>query len=299
MIYGDLHCDTLWRCFERRVDLSDPSLHLQKDPPFSHLQTYAIYIPDTVDDPYRYFRAVYAYAEEMMHRHPEMVLCKSAKEIDRAFEAGKKPYLLSVEGGGFFGANTEKNRRTAKELREKGIAFLSLCYNRGNGLAGGILDPNRGLSSLGKEVALLLREEGISLDLSHLNHRSADALLDLLPDGVVATHSNSFSLVPHPRNLTDDQIRALIEKKGLIGINFYPPFLSSEEEASVEDVLLHIRYMERLGGRDVIAFGSDFDGIDRTPKGLENLGAVPALAERVGNSAYLYGNLKRYLDRHF
>ncbi len=297
MMYGDLHCDTLWRCFERRTDLSDPSLQLKCNPPFSHLQTYAIFIPDTVDDPYRYFRAVYAYGQEMMHHFPHMVHCKSAKEIDEAFAAGKTPYLLSLEGGGFFGANAEKNRRTAKELKEKGIAFLSLCYNRGNGLAGGILSPERGLSSLGKEVALMLREEGISMDVSHLNHRSADAMLELLPDGVVATHSNCFSLRPHPRNLTDDQIRALIQKEGLIGINFYPPFLSDEDEATTEDVRHHIRYIERLGGEKVLAFGSDFDGIEQTPKDLSTLLAVPKLFDL--KEAYLYGNMKRYLDRFF
>ncbi|MBQ8600181.1 MAG: membrane dipeptidase [Clostridia bacterium] len=297
MIYGDLHCDTLWRCFERRVDLSDPLLQLKRDPPFSHLQTYAIYIPDTVDDPYRYFRTVYAYGQEMMRRFPNMVHCKTAVEIDKAFAAGKTPYLFSIEGGSFFGPDPEKNRRTAKELKEKGIAFLSLCYNRGNGLAGGNLSPERGLSSLGKEVALILREEGISLDLSHLNHRSADALLELLPDGVVATHSNCFSLAPHPRNLTDEQIKALIEKNGLIGINFYPPFLTAEEEASVEDVRLHIRHIERLGGQKVLAFGSDFDGIEHTPKDLTNLWAVQKLFD-LGES-YLYGNMKRYLDTYF
>ncbi len=297
MIYGDLHCDTLWRCFERRVDLSDPRLQLKKDPPFSHLQTYAIFISDAVDDPYRYFRAVYAYGQEMMRRFPQLVHCKNSREIDEAFAAGKTPYILSVEGGSFFGPDIEKNRRTAKELKDKGIAFLSLCYNRGNGLAGGYLTPERGLSPLGKEVALILREEGISLDLSHLNHRSADALLELLPDGVVATHSNCFSLTPHPRNLTDAQIKALIEKGGLIGLNFYPPFLTDEEEASIEDLMLHLRYIERLGGQRVLAFGSDFDGIEQTPKDLQNLLDVQKLSHL--DEAYLYGNMKRYLDLYF
>ena len=298
MYYGDLHCDTLWRCFERQTDLSDPSLHLRLNPPFFHLQTYAIYIPDGEQDPYRYFRAVYAYAEEMMHRHPKMVLCRSAKEIDLAFEAGKTPYLLSVEGGGFFGKDLEKNRKIAKELRRKGIAFLSLCYNRGNHLAGGISDPQKGLSSLGKEAALLLREEGVSLDLSHLNRRSADAILELLPDGVVATHSNCYSLTPHPRNLTDEQIKELIRKGGLMGINFYPPFLASRGRATLQDVKKHISYVEQLGGERILSFGSDFDGIDCVPLGLEDLHQVQKLAKGLKESC-LYGNMKRYLDAHF
>ena len=301
--YGDLHCDTLWRCFEARTDLNAPSLQLGRNPPFHHLQTYAIYIPDAIEDKYHYFRAVYAYGQELFRRYPEMVLCRDAKEIDAAFKAGKTPYLLSIEGGGFFEEDRGRNKCIARELKEKGIAFLSLCYNRGNHLAGGTLCPERGLSALGADVAELLREEGISLDLSHMNHRSADALLALLPDGVVATHSNCYTLAPHGRNLTDDQIRDIKEKKGLIGINFYPPFLSGKQQADMEDILLHIRYLERLGGAPVIAFGSDFDGIEATPDGLSSLGDLPALGSALERACtapaaaqYLYENMKRYLD---
>lgn len=294
--YGDLHCDTLWRCFENRTDLDDPTLQLKRKPPFRHLQTYAIYIPDTETEPYRYFRAVYAYGEELFRKYPEMVLCRRAEEIDRAFEAGMTPYLFSVEGGNFFGKDTERNRRIAKELKQKGIAFLSLCYNKGNDLAGGALSEG-GLTPLGREVALLLREEGISLDLSHLNHHSADDLLELLPCGVVATHSDCYALADHPRNLTDGQIRALIERKGLMGINFYPPFLTTKKNAYISDILLHIRHVMAMGGKDILAFGSDFDGIDRTPVDLKGLHDLPRLGDLI-NGSYLYGNMKRYLDDH-
>lgn len=295
-IYGDLHCDTLWRCFENRTDLDDSALQLKRKPPFRHLQTYAIYIPDTEEEPYRYFRAVYAYGEELFRKYPEMALCRTAEEIDSAFETGKSPYLFSVEGGGFFSSDMEKNRRIVRELKQKGIAFLSLCYNKGNALAGGILSEG-GLTSLGREVALLLREAGILLDLSHLNHRSADELLEFLPDGVVATHSNCYALADHPRNLTDGQIKALIERKGLMGINFYPPFLTNKKNAYISDILLHIRHVMALGGKDILAFGSDFDGIDRTPADLKGLHDLPRLGDLI-NEAFLYGNMKRYLDDH-
>ncbi len=292
--YADLHCDTLWRCYVNRTDLDDPALQLTRKPPFRHLQTYAIYIPDTEPDPYRYFRAVYAYSEEMLRKYPDMVLCRSGAEIDAAFSAGKTPYLFSVEGGGFFGRDAEKNRRIVWELKKKGIAFLSLCYNKGNALAGGVHSEG-GLTALGKEVALMLREAGISLDLSHLNFRSADDLLALLPDYVVATHSDCYALADHPRNLTDEQIKALIERHGLMGINFFPPFLTNKKNACISDILLHIRHILNLGGRDILAFGSDFDGIDRVPDDLPNLAALPRLGDLLSEQI-LYGNVKRYLD---
>lgn len=292
--YGDLHCDTLWRCFDHRSDLGDPTLQLTRQPPFRHLQTYAIYIPDTEAEPYRYFRAVYAYAEELMRQYPEQVLCRTAREIDAAFEAGKTPYLFSLEGGGFFGEDAEKNYRLIRELKQKGIAFAGLCYNRGNNLAGGTQSEG-GLTPLGREVALMLRQEGISVDLSHLNHQSADEVLALLPDHVVATHSNCYALADHPRNLTDAQIKALIGQRGLMGINFFPPFLTKKKNAYISDILLHIRHVLSLGGKEILAFGSDFDGIDQTPVDLPNLAALPRLGNLL-NDAFLYGNMKRYLN---
>lgn len=295
-IYGDLHCDTLWRCFDRRGDLNDPTLQLKRNPPFQHLQTYAIFIPDEVEDGYRYFRAVYAYAEELFRRHPEMVLCRSAKEIESAFSEGKTPYLFSIEGGQLFGSHPAKNERLISELQKKGIAFMGLCYNKGNALAGGALSEG-GLTSLGKEAALLLRDGGITVDLSHLNHRSADEVLALLPDHVSATHSNCYGLVKHPRNLTDDQIKSLIEKKGLMGINFYPPFLSAKKNAYIEDILLQIRYVLSLGGQEILAFGSDFDGIEETPVDLRTLEDLPRLGNLL-NEDFLFGNMMRYLSKN-
>ncbi len=306
MIYGDLHCDTFWRCYQERITPEHPNLQVRPRSDYRRLQTYAIYVGDHVRDPLPYFNAVYAYGTELFRRRGEMVLCRRAREIDEAFSAGKTPYLVSVEGGGFFSGKTVEDRKIVKELKKRGVCFLSLCYNKGNQLAGGILSPEKSLTEAGRNAALLLREEGISLDLSHLNRRSADALLEMLPDGVVATHSNCFSLCGHPRNLADDQILALKEKKGLMGINFYPPFLKAEGEASVRDVLAHLSYAEKLGAAGILSFGSDFDGINETPIGLRSSEDIPALAETLiaakGKEAaenYLYRNFKNYLDRVF
>lgn len=298
--YADLHCDTLWRCYDRRSTLDDPTLQLTRKPPFHHLQTYAIYIPEAVGEPYRYFRSVYAYAEELMRRYPEMVLCRSGAEIDATFAAGKTPYLYSVEGGGFFGGDHEKNRKIAAELQQKGIAFLSLCYNHGNALAGGALSKG-GLTEWGRDAALLLAEMGIALDISHLNRESADALLEISELSVVATHSDCFALTPHKRNLTDAQIKALIARKGLMGINFYPPFLKSSGEAAVRDVVDHVRHVLELGGEEILAFGSDFDGITETPVDLQTLSDLPRLSDALCaefgtalSEKFLYGNFRRW-----
>lgn len=302
--FADLHCDTLWRCYEQRLDLSHPSLQVKEHNSFHHLQNYGIYIPDSVGDSLAYFRRVYNHGKRLFDSHPQYVQCRNAKEIATAFDEGKTPYLISIEGGCFFNDSNSHNLAVVKELKEKGIAFVSLCYNKGNRLAGGILTPHLGLSATGKNAALLLREWGISVDISHLNHRSADEMLDLLPDGVVATHSNCFSLVDHPRNLTDDQIKELASKKGLIGLNFYPPFLSGKA-ASSYDVLRHLEHLEKLGAMESIAFGSDFDGMESNPSDLCSTDDLPTLYEnlfhKVGDRArrYCFDNVMSYLERHF
>lgn len=301
--YGDLHCDTIWKCYRHQSDLEDPTLEVRRHPPFKHLQTYAVYIPDGTKDPHEYFLAAHTYGEEVMRRYPDMHLCFNGKEIDETFSAGKTPYIYSVEGGGFFGEDMLKNEQIAIDLKKRGVAFISLCYNKGNHLAGGI-EVEFGMSALGKKVALMLRDMGLTVDISHLNHRSADQMLELLPDHVVATHSNCYALKDHPRNLTDGQIKELIHRKGLMGVNFCHYFLSAPEDAKILDLIDHFRHILKLGGESIAAIGGDFDGISCTPSDLPDLYAVKdlgsalekefgtALADRI-----LYGNMKDYIDR--
>lgn len=301
--YSDLHCDTLWKCYRHKSDLDDPSLEVKRNPPFKHLQTYAIYIPDGTKDPYAYFRSVHTYGEEVMRRYPNMILCRSGEEIDKTFVAGKTPYIYGVEGGGFFGEDMLKNEQIALELKKRGVAFISLCYNAGNHLAGGT-EVDFGMSPLGKKVALMLRDAGLTLDISHLNHRSADQMLELLPDHVVATHSNCYKLKAHPRNITDEQIKELICRKGLMGVNFCHYFLSAPEEARIADLIDHFRHILQLGGESVAAVGGDFDGMSKVPADLPDLYAVSALGDALETEfgaelaqKILYGNIKDYIDR--
>lgn len=301
--YGDLHCDTIWQCYRHGTTLDDPTLNVTRKPPFEHLQTYAIYIPDGTEDPFDYFKSVYAYGQEVIRRYPEMVLCRSGQEIDAAFAVGKTPYLYGIEGGGFFTEDALCNERIVKKLKAMGITFMSICYNEANRLAHGTKTEG-GLTELGKKVALLLRDAGITVDVSHLNHQSTDEMLDLLPDRVIATHSNCYALKAHPRNLTDEQIKKIIARKGLIGVNFCYHFLSSPELAKISDIVDHIRHIIRLGGEEAVAIGGDFDGMSNVPVDLPNLKAIPALGKALEQEfgtdlaeRILYGNMKDYLDR--
>ena len=101
--------------------------------------------------------------------------------------------------------------------------------------------------------------------------------MQLSKDPVLASHSNARTLCDHPRNLTDEQIRALAERGGVIGVNFCPAFLAKSGQASIDHVVEQITYLIKVGGADCVALGSDFDGIYQTPEGLEDYSRIPEL----------------------
>lgn len=105
-----------------------------------------------------------------------------------------------------------------------------------------------------------LEKNRIVIDVSHLNTLGFWDLCEIAERPFLATHSNCFEICPHKRNLDDLQIREIIRRKGLIGINFYPIFINGESDASFQEIRRHIRHILSLGGEDVIAVGSDFDG---------------------------------------
>ena len=115
----------------------------------------------------------------------------------------------------------------------------------------------------------LLNEKTIWCDVSHL---SEAAFWDTIQaaDYPIASHSNVYNLCPHPRNLKDDQLHALLNKGGVIGVTFVPPFLTTQPIATITDVLKHIDYIAGLGGQHQIGLGSDFDGIDETVNQLSS-----------------------------
>ena len=132
---------------------------------------------------------------------------------------------------------------------------------------------------------------GIYADVSHLNEAGFWDIVNHMELPPVASHSNAYELCNHPRNLKDDQIRAIIEKKGYIGINFYSNFLARGREAVLEDVFRHIDYIAQMGGIDVLGFGSDFDGIELWPEGLAHPADYPNLISLLRSHGYAEGDI--------
>lgn len=181
--------------------------------------------------------------------------------------------VLAIEGAEAFGHCPEA---LAHALRQE-ARIVTLTWNHENAL--GFPHTCRGgLKPFGREAVGIIRAHHGAVDVSHLNQ---DGFWDVcaLCDTLMASHSCADALCPHSRNLTDEQARAIIDKKGFIGVNFYPPFLRADGRATVLDAAAHVVHFLSLGGEDAVGFGSDFDGIESTPQGLEGPADFPALLD--------------------
>ena len=186
---------------------------------------------------------------------------------------GESAFIYSVEGCDLL----DNSLSLLQAWRKTGVRMAALTWNYENCVGvPAIIDQNAGLKPFGKEAAREMANLGIAPDTSHLSERGFYDLLDM---GIVplASHSCCRALCQHFRNLTDDQLKALFEAGGYIGINFCPEFLRQDKKADLDSVCDHVIHVMELGGVKHVGFGSDFDGIDEKPQGLSGPQDFPAL----------------------
>ena len=191
---------------------------------------------------------------------------------------GVPNFLLTIEGGEVF----QSGMQTVDAFALWGVRIASLVWNHENPFGHPAVGGNtHGLPGLGKKLVKRLNEQHIAVDVSHLNAAGVRDVLKYSKAPLIATHSCCDALCPHPRNLTDEQLKAIFEVGGYVGINFYPTFLSPTGIADLDTVVDHIQHMAELGGAKYIGMGSDFDGIETHPAGLEHAGCVYGLLDRM------------------
>lgn len=212
-------------------------------------------------------------------------LAKGLKQVDDPSEAveGKNAFMLSIEGGEVF----EKDLATVEAWRQKGVRMTALLWNNDNRLGYPAKHGDkRGLTDYGVAVVKKMQRVKMAVDTSHLNEAGFYDIFAKTNHAPLASHSCCKALCDHPRNLTDDQLRLLSRNGGYVGVNFYPFFLSNDGKADVKRVAEHIDHICQLGGEKIVGFGSDFDGIEVTPDGLENPAQVSNLLEELRRRGY-------------
>lgn len=209
--------------------------------------------------------------------------------------------IISIEGGEMLEGSLERYDEFDRLARPRMIA---LTWNHENEIgcpaAGG---SKAGLKPFGRALVREMARRGCLADVSHLNEGGFWELIETAELPPIASHSNCRALCGHPRNLTDEQIRALIDRGGFIGINFYARFVREEGPVTTEDLFRHIDHIAQMGGIHVLGFGSDFDGIDEWPEDLASPLDFPRLMDLLARRGYreadlqaiAHGNLYRLL----
>ena len=201
--------------------------------------------------------ALYAELEET----PELTLCRSYAQIEAALAAGQIAVLLSFEGVEPLGSEEE----LLPVFYELGVRLLGLCWSRRNLAADGALfsdleqGQKSGLSPFGYRLVKKALALGMLVDVSHLNDEGFEDVMRLTDRPVIASHSNCRALHGTPRNLTDDQIRAIAATGGVIGINGVSSIVAGScEEATIQKLADHMDHIAQVGGEDCVGLGFDF-----------------------------------------
>lgn len=212
-------------------------------------------------------------------------ICRKVDDIQRCLKDGALATVLHIEGAEAIDANFE----FLDVLYAAGLRSLGPVWSRSNVFGHGVPfrcpsspDTGPGLTNLGKELIGACNRLGILIDLSHLNERGFWDVAGISNAPLVATHSNAHALSPHSRNLTDNQLEAIRETGGMVGVNFATSFLRQDGRHDVDTpmelVFDHVEYILKRVGDDGVGFGSDFDGAI-IPAGIRNASRLQSLVE--------------------
>ncbi len=228
---------------------------------------------------------------------PGIGLARTPDEMRALNESGRIAALLGVEGGHAL----EGDLANIDRFFERGVRVLTITWNNSNELAGSCMDkPETGLTDLGRHAVRRMNELGMVVDLSHASPRTFYDTLEVSTAPVICSHSACRALCDFPRNLDDDQLRALARHNGVVGIVFLPYFLTLKEgKATLDDVLDHVEHAIEIAGVDSVALGSDFDGFGKPPKGLEDVTRLPALLDGLRSRGYSDSDVARVSGLNF
>lgn len=281
MIIFDAHCDTLSAIMKKNCGLFHNNCHLDLVRMLGdnkHIQFFAFFSNPSYGPAYSIrtvFKMLDFFFTQTVQYSGYISLCLSYNDIKNSLKYGKIAALLSIEGGEIL----QGELSTLRILYKLGVRSICLTWNNRNEIADGAYEENSkgGLSNFGKDVVEEMNSLGMIIDLSHISAQGFFDAINTSKKPVIVSHSNAKKICNHGRNLDDEQINAVKENGGVIGINLYPYFLNNTKKASVSDVLKHIEYIAEIAGDDHIGIGSDFDGIECTPKdinGIEDLDII-------------------------
>jgi len=187
-----------------------------------------------------------------------MDIAYTPADLYRLKSEGKKAIMLGIENGYAIGQDIKNVER----FRKRGVVYMTLCHNGNNQLCGSAKynEKNLGVNAFGEQVIQEMNRVGMMVDISHAGEQTFYDALAISNTPIVASHSSSRALCNHPRNLTDDQLKALAAKGGIAQVTLYSGFLREEGPATIQDAIEHLNHMVNIMGIEHVGIGTDFDG---------------------------------------
>lgn len=258
----------------------------------------------------RFLEIIKYMCQEIWENQDILKVIYSSKDFYHAVDEGKMAVVLGMEGLSPLGEDPEG----IYTLYQLGFRQISLTWNEQNAFATGTRgDVNRGLTELGKRAIRIMEELGIILDVSHANDKTFWDIYDVATKPIIASHSNARALCPVPRNITDEQIKAIGESGGLVGINAFNEFIHVDRDKRNVDYLInHIEHIVDLIGIDHVTFGFDFfeyleedksksfieDPYRGTP-GIEDISQAPNLIRKLQDRGFSKEDIEKISYRNF
>ena len=266
----DTHCDTPM-FFPQNVDFGsrDPrilvDLHKMTEGRLDATIMVA-YLPQPTEQPKQFADNIFDKIEVMVARNSDyLALARTPEELWSNKYAGKKSIMLGIENG----IALDGDLKNLRHFKDRGIVYVTLCHNGDNEICDSARgnQTHGGVSAFGAQVISEMNRLGIMVDLSHAHEKSFYDALELSKTPIVCSHSSARALCDHPRNLTDDQMRALAQKGGVAQTTLYHGFLKKDGEATILDAMAHLEHAIDVMGIDHVGLGTDFDG-DGGTRGL-------------------------------
>lgn len=259
----DTHCDTPM-FFPQNVDFGsrDPrilvDLHKMTEGRLDATIMVA-YLPQPTEQPKQFADNIFDKIEVMVARNSDyLALARTPEELWSNKYAGKKSIMLGIENG----IALDGDLKNLRHFKDRGIVYVTLCHNGDNEICDSARgnQTHGGVSAFGAQVISEMNRLGIMVDLSHAHEKSFYDALELSKTPIVCSHSSARALCDHPRNLTDDQMRALAQKGGVAQTTLYHGFLKKDGEATILDAMAHLEHAIDVMGIDHVGLGTDFDG---------------------------------------
>jgi membrane dipeptidase len=279
----DGHADTITRAMEKKQSMFSNSLHVDfkrlaayKSP----VQVFTVWCADKyVKNAYDYANTAIDFFEAELAAHSDIIeLALTLEDLERNSKNKKISAILALEGG----EPLEGKLENINHFYNRGVRLITLTWNRENELGYGVsTNSDKGLKPFGVECVKRMEELGIIVDVSHLNDTGFWDVDKYSARPYMASHSNVYSITPHNRNLKDSQIKAIVDKGGIIGVNLYPDFLDTSGKAGINNIISHINRFIELGALDNIGLGSDFDGFITMPEGFVGVSSFKMLAREI------------------